>query len=80
MKRQRRNCLKPWECLNFFKGMLGADVSLTDWWFWNQIPVLVGNLASGFIFTGLAMYLIYKKDITKEKVSTFSSNLKRVSS
>jgi formate transporter len=60
--------------------MFGADVSLADWWFWNQIPVLVGNLASGFIFTGLAMYLIYKKDITKEKVSTFSSNLKRVSS
>jgi len=60
--------------------MFGADVSLADWWFWNQIPVLVGNLASGFIFTGLAMYLSYKKDITKEKVSTFSSNLKRVSS
>ncbi|MGF6950128.1 formate/nitrite transporter [Neobacillus sp. B4I6] len=60
--------------------MFGADVSLADWWLWNQIPVLVGNLASGFIFTGLAMYLIYKKDITKEKVSTFSSNLKRVSS
>ncbi|MFL6517333.1 MAG: formate/nitrite transporter family protein [Bacillus sp. (in: firmicutes)] len=60
--------------------MFGADVSLADWWFGNQIPVLVGNLASGFIFTGLAMYLSYKKEITKEKVSTFSSNLKRVSS
>ncbi|MBW7459416.1 formate/nitrite transporter family protein, partial [Paenibacillus sepulcri] len=24
--------------------MLGAHVSMADWWLWNQIPVLVGNL------------------------------------
>ena len=36
--------------------LLGANVSFSAWWFWNQIPVTLGNLAGGMIFTGLAMY------------------------
>jgi formate/nitrite transporter len=24
--------------------ILGAQVSLTDWWFWNQVPVTLGNV------------------------------------
>jgi formate/nitrite transporter len=40
--------------------MLGAKVSVFDWWFWNQIPVTLGNLVGGFIFTGLAIYLTHK--------------------
>ena len=34
--------------------MMGAKVSVADWWLWNQIPVTLGNLVGGFIFTGLA--------------------------
>lgn len=41
--------------------LLGADVSFADWWIWNQIPVIVGNILGGFIFTGLALYLTYQK-------------------
>lgn len=41
--------------------ILGAQVSLSDWWFWNQIPVTLGNVFGGFIFTGLALYLTHKK-------------------
>ena len=40
--------------------MLGAKVSLSDWWLWNQIPVTLGNLVGGFVFTGLALYATYK--------------------
>ncbi len=40
--------------------MLGAKVSVADWWLWNQIPVTLGNLVGGFIFTGLALYTTYK--------------------
>ena len=40
--------------------MLGAKVTFFDWWFWNQIPVTLGNLVGGFIFTGLAIYLTHK--------------------
>jgi formate transporter len=40
--------------------MLGAKVTLADWWLWNQIPVTLGNLVGGFVFTGLAIYTTYK--------------------
>lgn len=40
--------------------MMGADISLSDWWIWNQIPVTIGNFVSGFLFTGLALHLITK--------------------
>ncbi|HLZ01379.1 MAG TPA: formate/nitrite transporter family protein [Bradyrhizobium sp.] len=40
--------------------LLGAKVSLSDWWLWNQIPVTLGNIVGGFLFTGLALYVTYK--------------------
>jgi formate/nitrite transporter FocA (FNT family) len=40
--------------------LLGAKVSVADWWLWNQIPVTLGNLVGGFVFTGLALYSTYK--------------------
>lgn len=40
--------------------LLGAKVSLSDWWLWNQIPVTLGNVVGGFVFTGLALYTTYK--------------------
>lgn len=35
--------------------LMGAPVSLRDWWLWNQIPVTIGNLAGGLLFVGLPM-------------------------
>jgi formate transporter len=40
--------------------MMGAKVSLSEWWLWNQIPVTLGNLAGGLLFTGFALYATYK--------------------
>jgi len=40
--------------------LLGAKVSIYDWWVWNQIPVTLGNLVGGFVFTGLALYATFK--------------------
>ena len=37
--------------------MLGADVSMADWWLWNQIPVLIGNFIGGAVFTGAMLHL-----------------------
>lgn len=39
--------------------MLGAPVSLSQWWFWNQLPVTLGNMLSGALCTGAALYLTY---------------------
>jgi formate/nitrite transporter len=44
----------------------GAKVSLADWWVWNQIPVTLGNLVGGLLFTGLALYATYKPAASKE--------------
>jgi formate/nitrite transporter len=40
--------------------MLGAPVTVGDWWIWNQIPVTLGNIAAGAVLTGLALHLTYK--------------------
>jgi formate transporter len=45
--------------------ILGADITITDWWVWNQIPVLIGNLVSGVLFTGMALYYTHKKAESK---------------
>jgi len=40
--------------------LLGAPVTLADWWLWNQIPVTLGNLVGGMLFTGLAIYFTHR--------------------
>jgi len=40
--------------------MLGAKISVYEWWVWNQIPVTLGNFVGGFAFTGLALYATFK--------------------
>jgi formate transporter len=40
--------------------MLHAPVSFGQWWLWNQIPVTIGNIVSGAVFTGLAMYSTFR--------------------
>ena len=40
--------------------IMGAKVTVADWWLWNQIPVTLGNLVGGFIFTGLALYITHR--------------------
>ncbi len=48
-------------------GMLfGANITLWDWWFWNQIPVTIGNLVAGFLFTGLGLYMTHRKKKAEE--------------
>jgi formate transporter len=41
--------------------LMGASVSARDWWLWNQIPVTLGNIVGGMVFTGLALQLTYRK-------------------
>lgn len=59
--------------------MLNADIAISDWWFWNQIPATIGNIIGGFFFTGVLLYLThYKKTstagnhqpVTKPKISS----------
>jgi formate transporter len=40
--------------------LLGAKVSVAQWWLWNQLPVTLGNFLGGFLFTGLFLYWTYR--------------------
>ena len=40
--------------------LMGAKVSVYQWWVWNQIPVTLGNIVGGCLFTGIALYATYK--------------------
>ncbi|WP_449536301.1 formate/nitrite transporter family protein [Ferdinandcohnia sp. Marseille-Q9671] len=51
--------------------MLGADVTVADWWLWNQLPVLFGNLVSGVVCTGLALYVTHR-NVKKNNVMLVS--------
>jgi len=41
--------------------LLGADITIADWWLWNGLPVIAGNLFGGMIFTGFMLYWSYGK-------------------
>ena len=40
--------------------MFGAPVPIRSWLWWNQLPVTLGNILSGALFTGLALYATYR--------------------
>jgi formate/nitrite transporter len=52
--------------------MMGAKVSVTDWWLWNQIPVTLGNIVGGFVFTGLALYATHKEPLIGSPIATLA--------
>src|SRR5579872_2267070 len=50
--------------------MLHAPVSFGQWWLWNQIPVTIGNILSGSLFTGLALYSTFRTKPSLEPVTS----------
>jgi formate transporter len=36
--------------------MLGAEIGATQWLFWNQLPVTLGNIVGGALLTGLLLH------------------------
>ncbi|MCJ2182363.1 formate/nitrite transporter family protein [Novosphingobium sp. 1949] len=41
--------------------MLGGNFTIGDYVFWNEIPVVLGNLVGGLTFTGLMLYSTHRK-------------------
>ena len=41
--------------------MFGAPVSIRNWMLWNQLPVTLGNILSGALFTGIALYATFRE-------------------
>jgi formate/nitrite transporter FocA (FNT family) len=36
---------------------------VADWWLWNEIPVILGNIVGGMLFTGMALYVTARKKV-----------------
>jgi len=45
--------------------LMGAPVSVADWWLWNQIPVTLGNIVGAALFTAGALYWTYSPPAQK---------------
>jgi formate/nitrite transporter len=53
--------------------MLHAPFSIQDYFIWNEIPTVLGNLAGGLAFTGLTLYATHARTAPKR-----GATLKRV--
>ena len=58
--------------------LLGAHVSPGDWWLWNQLPVTLGNVAGGLIFTGLALHLTHRKTAVRGVSASLAGEVRGV--
>ena len=52
--------------------MLGADFTWADYFVWNEIPTVFGNMVGGLLFTGLAIYLTHYKTAPKRNLTSES--------
>jgi len=48
--------------------MMGGNFSILDYFLWNEIPVVLGNLVGGLAFTGLTLYATHVKTAPKRKL------------
>jgi formate/nitrite transporter FocA (FNT family) len=39
--------------------LMGADITIGQWWLWNQVPVTLGNIIGGALFTAGMLYWTY---------------------
>src|SRR5262249_17111852 len=58
--------------------LLKAPVSFGAWWVWNQIPVTIGNILAGAVFTGLALYATHATKPAVEPIAAAEAELAAV--
>ena len=46
--------------------ILRAPISAGEWWWWNQIPVTLGNMIAGVVLTGAALAICFPKSTAAE--------------
>jgi formate transporter len=56
--------------------ILGGDFSIGDYFLWNEIPTVLGNLVGGIAFTGLTLYSTHVRTAPKRRLgATANSDL-----
>ncbi|ABQ30055.1 MULTISPECIES: formate/nitrite transporter family protein [Acidiphilium] len=48
--------------------MLGAKVSISQWWIWNEIPVTLGNIVGAVVITAFGLYVAHGATAAPEPV------------
>ncbi len=48
--------------------IMGGQFSIADYFFWNEIPTVLGNMVGGIAFTGLTLYSTHVRTAPKRKV------------
>ena len=49
--------------------MMGGNFSVFDYFVWNEIPTVLGNLMGGLAFTGLTLYVTHGRTAPKRKLA-----------
>jgi len=49
--------------------IMGGQFSLADYFLWNEIPTVLGNLLGGIMFTGLTLYSTHARTAPSRKVA-----------
>jgi formate/nitrite transporter len=57
--------------------MLHAPFSILDYFVWNEIPTVLGNLVGGLSFTGLTLYATHVRTAPKREVAVLTPAAKR---
>jgi formate/nitrite transporter len=58
---------------------LKAPVSMGQWWIWNQIPVTLGNILGGALFTGVALWWTHARkpeQLSSETVAVVAAKVR----
>lgn len=56
-----------------FSMIMGGEFTILDYFIWNEIPTALGNLAGGFLFVGLPLYLTHVKTSPERKLGKVGS-------
>jgi hypothetical protein len=55
--------------------ILGAQISIAQFLFWNLLPVTLGNIVAGAFFTGAALYATYPTSAKRTEIATAVASL-----
>ena len=58
--------------------MLGAKFSIMDYFLWNEIPTVLGNLVGGLAFTGLTLYSTHVRTAPKRPLPASAEGVRRL--
>jgi len=51
--------------------IMGAKFSIADYFIWNEIPTVLGNMLGGIAFTGATLYTTHVRTAPKRSVQRF---------